>query len=147
MAYELGYAFEESFSGTGASSKPLMRFGIYEEPWIYNHRSRTFESGEQQALQIANRLSESCQASTIHELEPSPSICEEEFRSALARIKQHIRDGSTYQVNFSFKMRFPWTHPAADLYCQLRGSQRVAYSAFLKLYIQVSPVLQPPQNH
>ena len=133
MAYELGYAFEQSLSAIPASSKPLMWFGIYEEPWIYNHRSRTFESGEQHALQIANRLSESCQASTIHELEPSPSICEEEFRSALARIKQYIRDGSTYQVNFSFKMRFPWTHPAADLYCQLRGSQRVPYSAFLKL--------------
>ena len=133
MAYELGYGFEECLSGIAAHSKPLMWFGIYEEPWTYNHRSRTFESGEQQALQIANRLSESCQAPTIHELEPSPSIGEEEFRRALARIKQHIRNGSTYQVNFSFRMRFPWTHPAADLYCQLRGSQRVPYSAFLKL--------------
>ncbi len=133
MAYELGYGFEECFSAIPTSSKPLMWFGIYEEPWTYNHRRRTFESGEQQALQIASRLSASCQAPTIHELEPWPSICEEEFRSALARIKQHIRDGSTYQVNFSFKMRFPWTHPAADLYCQLRGSQRVPYAAFLKL--------------
>ena len=133
MTYELGYAFEECFSGTAFSSKPLMWFGIYEEPWTYNHRSKNFESGEQQALQVANRLGESCRAPTIHELEPSPSIREEEFRSALERIKQHIRDGSTYQVNFSFRMRFPWTHPAADLYCQLRGSQRVPYSAFLKL--------------
>ena len=133
MTYELGYAFEECFSGTAFSSKPLMWFGIYEGPWTYNHRSKNFESGEQQALEIANRLGESCRAPTIHELEPSPSIREEEFRSALERIKQHIRDGSTYQVNFSFRMRFPWTHPAADLYCQLRGSQRVPYSAFLKL--------------
>ncbi len=133
MTYELGYAFEECFSGIPTLSKPLMWFGLYEEPWTYNHRSKSFESGEPDALEIANRLGESCRVPTIHELEPSPTIREEEFRSALARIKQHIRDGSTYQVNFSFRMRFPWAHPAADLYCQLRGSQRVPYSAFLKL--------------
>ena len=65
MTYELGYAFEECFSGTAVSSKPLMWFGIYEEPWTYNHRSKNFESGEQQALEIANRLGESCRAPTI----------------------------------------------------------------------------------
>ena len=131
MAYEMGYAFEDGFCGDFVKATPLMWFGIYEEPWIYDHRTKAFERGEEQALKIAADLNGSPYASTIHEIAPVPSIGEEEFHRALKQIKQHIRDGNTYQVNFSFKMRFPWEHCRTDLYCQLRGSQRVAYSAFI----------------
>ncbi len=131
MTYELGYAFERGFSAELESKSPLMWFGVYDEPWIYNHRNASFERGRRQAAEIAARLNGSPSAPTMHEVFPEPSIGEGEFRDALARIKQHIRDGNTYQVNFSFKMRFPWEHGPADLYCQLRRSQRVAYSAFL----------------
>ena len=132
MSYEVGYAFESGFSGDFTASTPLMWFGVYDKPWTYNHRGKAFERGEQQARRVADLLRASPYAPTIHELAPTPSISEEEFYAALARIKQHIREGNTYQVNFSFKMRFPWEHHLADLYCQLRDSQRVAYSAFLK---------------
>ena len=131
MTYELGSAFEHGLCSDVESTWPLMWFGIYDKPWIYNHRSKTFESGQQQAVEIAAHLEGSPRAPTIHEVVPAPSIGEEEFHDALAKIKQHIRDGSTYQVNFSFKMRFPWEHCPADLYFQLRRNQQVAYSAFV----------------
>ncbi len=133
MAYELGYAFEDGFSGGGKAATPLMWFGLYEEPWIYNHRSKAFESGEERALKIAADLEGSHYAPTIREIVPAPSMDEEEFHRALHQIKQHIRNGNTYQVNFSFKVSFPWEHCLADLYCQLRGRQRVAYTAFVKM--------------
>ena len=133
MAYELGYAFEDSFSCSGKAATPLMWFGIYEEPWIYNHRSKAFESGEKRAMKIAADLEGLHYAPTIREIVPAPSMEEEEFHRAMQQIKQHIRNGNTYQVNFSFKARFPWEHSRADLYCQLRGRQRVAYTAFVRM--------------
>ena len=132
MSYELGYAFEEICSTGFSFSGPLMWFGVYEEPLIYNHRSKIFEMGEERALRIVENVKDLQYHPTVREIASSPSINEKEFHRALLQIKKNIRDGNTYQVNFSFKLKFPWEHCRTDLYCQLRNSQRVAYAALIR---------------
>jgi para-aminobenzoate synthetase/4-amino-4-deoxychorismate lyase len=55
------------------------------------------------------------------------------FESAIARIHEAIRDGETYQVNYTYRMRGrAWGSPVA-LYRRLRARQRVGFGALMRL--------------
>jgi para-aminobenzoate synthetase/4-amino-4-deoxychorismate lyase len=61
------------------------------------------------------------------------------------RILQLIRDGETYQVNYTARAKFRWDHGALQLYLRLRRSQPVPYGAFISCgafsIISLSPEL------
>ncbi|MEP6506172.1 MAG: chorismate-binding protein, partial [Betaproteobacteria bacterium] len=55
------------------------------------------------------------------------------FESAIARIHEAIRDGETYQVNYTYRMHGrAWGSPIA-LYRRLRARQRVGFGALMRL--------------
>ena len=55
------------------------------------------------------------------------------FESAIAQIHEAIRDGETYQVNYTYRMRGrAWGSPIA-LYRRLRARQRVGFGALMRL--------------
>jgi para-aminobenzoate synthetase/4-amino-4-deoxychorismate lyase len=53
------------------------------------------------------------------------------YSRKISQIRGLIRDGETYQVNYTLPCRFRHTGSAVALYLALRKTQRVAYSAFL----------------
>jgi para-aminobenzoate synthetase/4-amino-4-deoxychorismate lyase len=56
-----------------------------------------------------------------------------DFEAAIARIHEAIRDGETYQINYTYRMRGQaWGSPLA-LYRRLRGRQRVGFGALMRL--------------
>jgi para-aminobenzoate synthetase / 4-amino-4-deoxychorismate lyase len=57
----------------------------------------------------------------------------ETYRAKVAAIKTHIRQGDTYQVNFTFKCKFGVEGTALSLYRQLRVRQRVELGAYAQL--------------
>ncbi|MDZ7266281.1 MAG: aminodeoxychorismate synthase component I [candidate division KSB1 bacterium] len=134
LTYEAGYAFEERLPRAVGASLPLLWFGIYEQPLVYDHAAEEFTAGRQWLPQILERLpapaseAASLQAAGLH-----PNLAEPDYERALAQIKAHIAAGDTYQVNFTFKLRFTWPQPPAALYCRLRQNQRVSYAALLTL--------------
>jgi len=132
LAYEAGYAFEKTLAFPCDGAMPLLWFGVYEEPVIYNHVNRSFECGRPQAERLAEQLVE-IKFEEACELALQPSMTETEYREAIAAIKSYIAKGDTYQVNFTFKLRFPLQDGIAALYHRLRRAQRVSYSAFLSL--------------
>ncbi len=132
LAYEAGYAFEKALALPCVAATPLLWFGVYEEPIIYNHLSRSFECGRPRAERLAEQLAEIKFEEAIG-FSPQPAMTEEEYREAIAAIKAYIAAGDTYQVNFTFKLRFPFHGSAAARYHRLRRAQRVSYSAFLSL--------------
>ncbi|MCP3973513.1 MAG: aminodeoxychorismate synthase component I, partial [bacterium] len=61
----------------------------------------------------------------------SPSVTEDEYRSAIEEIHESIGRGDTYQVNHTFRLRAAFSGDAAELYRDLVVSQRGAYGAFI----------------
>jgi len=59
------------------------------------------------------------------------SVDEPQFRDALARIRQYIADGDTYQVNYTYRLRFNAYGSPRTLYRRLRARQPVPYGALI----------------
>jgi para-aminobenzoate synthetase/4-amino-4-deoxychorismate lyase len=55
------------------------------------------------------------------------------FDSALARIHDYIEAGDTYQVNYTYRLRFDAFGSVHALYARLRGRQPVPYGALVRL--------------
>lgn len=69
----------------------------------------------------------------------------QEYYQKIKHIKQYIRQGETYQLNFTGKFTFTFQGDALSLYQELKQQQPVPYAAFCKLdheyIISLSPEL------
>lgn len=134
LAYEAGYAFEQRLHYPAATALPLLWFGIYESPIIYNHRLQAFENGAQEIARILQQIPVQKNMVSPGEIpDVYFNLSEKEYQDAITRIKEYIAAGDTYQVNFTFKLKFQWPYSPTDLYCRLRDNQRVGYAALLSL--------------
>ncbi|MGC8964581.1 MAG: aminodeoxychorismate synthase component I [Brevinematia bacterium] len=61
------------------------------------------------------------------------SLSLEEYFKKLTQIKQYLKDGYTYQVNFTFKAFFEFIGNPFELYLSIRRNQNVKYSSFTSL--------------
>ena len=61
------------------------------------------------------------------------NIDREAFEAALARIHDYIEAGDTYQVNYTYRLRFDAFGSIHALYARLRGRQPVPYGALVGL--------------
>ncbi len=112
LSYEAAPAFDDAFVVRPPGPLPLLHFGLYRDvsmlrrpPWI-----------------------EACPIPAW-----SPSVTRTAYRRAIARIKDYIAAGDTYQVNYTLRLRaavqaHPWT-----LFSALCRAQRVPYGAYLDL--------------
>ena len=55
------------------------------------------------------------------------------FTGAIGRIRDYIAAGDTYQVNYTYRLRFEAFGPLVALYARLRARQRVPYGALVTL--------------
>jgi para-aminobenzoate synthetase/4-amino-4-deoxychorismate lyase len=62
-----------------------------------------------------------------------PSVSEDEFTRAIERIREYIAAGDTYQVNYTYRLRFDAFGPVAALYARLRARQPVPFGALVSL--------------
>ncbi|TFW27492.1 aminodeoxychorismate synthase component I [Massilia horti] len=61
------------------------------------------------------------------------NVDEAAFTQAIDRIRDYIAAGDTYQVNYTFRLRFDAFGPLVPLYCRLRARQPVPYGALVAL--------------
>lgn len=61
------------------------------------------------------------------------NVDEAAFTDAIARIRDYIAAGDTYQVNYTYRLRFDAFGPLVALYARLRARQRVPYGALVAL--------------
>ena len=75
----------------------------------------------------------------------------QEYQQAIQTIKQHIKQGDTYQINLTDRYTFQLQGHALALYLQLKIQQPVAYSAVLHFQdyqiLSLSPELFFKKNH
>ena len=140
FSYELGYYFENDFFRPKAnSSYPLIHLCLFKKTLSFNHKTgRTnvaipglFRPGQKnQDYQLKNL---------------KISLTKQQYLRKISLIKEYIRDGETYQVNFTAKYRFNFSGSTFAFYDDLKNRQNVAYGAFCKFkdeyVISLSPEL------
>lgn len=63
----------------------------------------------------------------------TPNVDEATFTEAIRRIRDYIAAGDTYQVNYTYRLRFDTYGSLVKLYARLRARQRVPYGALVAL--------------
>lgn len=130
VAYEFAYRLEPVLSGLARSGGQGMvaDLGVYRNPLVYDHLSGRFSGGRgwpevaaptdaHPAYRLANlRFSQDRGA----------------YLGKVARVKEYIAAGDTYQVNYTLKLLFDFAGAPGALYETLRRNQSVAYGAFLR---------------
>jgi para-aminobenzoate synthetase / 4-amino-4-deoxychorismate lyase len=129
LSYECGYHFER-FDGLNLSPQPLplASFGIYNQPFIYDHAEARFTGTEPPTLTNnilpKENLTRFTESATI-------TISEDEYCKRIEKIKEYIQAGDTYQVNFTDSVSMQTTASPASAFAMLSDSQPVSYSAFI----------------
>ena len=126
IAYEAASGLDPAFKTRSPGVAPLVWFGLFER----RNEGTKDRSGTDRAYSLSGWR---------------PSISKAEYEDAVARIREYIAAGDTYQVNFSYRLRADFEGDAGALYSDLRRSQRTAYSAFVDTgrfqVLSVSPEL------
>jgi para-aminobenzoate synthetase / 4-amino-4-deoxychorismate lyase len=118
LSYEAGYALRGLTAlSNEAHAFPLLHFFAFKSPQKLT------------ALDINQQLGDS--EFLINHLKLNTTAAE--YGKAFKQIKQHIRQGDTYQVNLTAKYKFNIKGSVKALYQQLRTRQKVAYSAFMHM--------------
>ncbi|MDD3447834.1 MAG: chorismate-binding protein [Gammaproteobacteria bacterium] len=132
LTFELAYALEPRLNGSMPSfDGPLAWFGVFGKPHIFDHATGAW-SPEPPTAQSAHRAAAPGGDGSCADVEYSPRISPGEYAAAYSEIQNWLREGETYQVNFTFPGTCRSALPALELYSRLREAQRVPYSALLQ---------------
>ena len=113
VSYEAAPAFDASLPVHSDPRLPLVWFGIFHKP------------GENR------ETAETSAAYQISEWQLDTSF--EDYEKGINRIKEAIRQGDTYQVNYTSRMHAAFSGNERALYEQLTRNQAASYSACLNL--------------
>ncbi|MBN1983721.1 MAG: aminodeoxychorismate synthase component I [Chitinivibrionales bacterium] len=113
------------------SPLPLVWFGVFEEPFIFDHSTGSWNK----ALPLHN--------STPHEtsapatmlnctLQTVDTISSDHYRTCIEAIREQIRQGNTYQVNYTYDVSVSTQASSFELYTHLRQMQRTPYCAYIQ---------------
>lgn len=111
IAYEAGPAFDPALVVRPPDSFPLLWFGVYREP-----EQVTFPPSPREDLAA---------------IPWKPSVAEDEYRRSFYRIKEYIGAGDTYQVNYTFRLRAPFSEDPWKLFVRMVHAQGYGYAAFV----------------
>ena len=111
MAYEAGPAFDPALAVRPPGDFPLLWFGVYREA-----EEVTFPPLPRENLGA---------------IPWQPSVTEDEYRYSFQKIKEYIRAGDTYQVNYTFRLMAPFSGDPWKLFVQMIYAQGYGYGAFV----------------
>ncbi len=120
ISYEAGFSFEDrlkEYININANF-PLLWFGIYRKPVIFTHS---------QKLALLRCKDSNYSVRNLH-----PNITRKRYVDNIEKIKGFIREGNTYQVNYTFKYKFDFLGSIFNFYEDLKAKQSVCYSAIIK---------------
>lgn len=112
ISYEAAPAFDAALRVRPPGELPLLWFGLYARPEV------------SAALPGLPRLS-------YHLAGWTPTTGRAEYDAALARIKEYIARGETYQVNYSFRLQTPFSGDSWTLFTELVQAQQADYTAYV----------------
>lgn len=113
ISYEAAPAFDASLAVRNPTAFPLVWFGLFKTPV---------------AVELPV-LQESVVAPTIDWI---PSISPARYQSCLSRIRDYIREGHTYQVNFTWRWRTSFGRNPWPEFLQMIRAQPHGYGGFIE---------------
>jgi len=122
LSYEAGYALENTLPRDRTPDIPFLWFGVYSAPLQVPRKAPG-------APVRPKKKRPSDQSASTPEF--TATVSEDEYFDAVGTIREYIAAGDTYQVNYTFRLRFPVIESLTALYERLRRMQSVPYSAFL----------------
>jgi para-aminobenzoate synthetase / 4-amino-4-deoxychorismate lyase len=129
LSYECGYHFQELTAiAPEIKELPLVWFGVYSKPFVFNHSLGRFEGA-------GPSLSSVQKAEALHGaiIGAALEIEQDEYCAKILEIKERIVSGDTYQVNFTDKISFAPPSSASAAFAMLRKQQSVAYAALMNV--------------
>ncbi len=114
LTYEAGYAFLPNLPEPPKLAVPLAWFAL----------SKNFQK------QLPHAFLPEAKQPEIHDLHLSQNLAS--HAEALNKIKDYIRRGHTYQVNYTLRYNGTYGGSSRDLYAWLRQQQRVNYAALIE---------------
>ncbi len=135
FAYEFGYLLEPVLnrlldrSPNKNNKKVIADLGVYSEPHIYNHITGKF-SGAGKWPEVKNADNFNNKDYKVSDLQLS--VKKERYLEDIKKVKEYIKAGDTYQVNYTLELLFDFYGSMASFYKTLRRNQNVSYGAFLK---------------
>lgn len=109
VSYEAAPAFDEAYKVKSQTKMPLLWFGIFEKPMPF----------EKQRI------------GTFHLTDWKRQTSEEQYEEGFKRIKTEIKQGNTYQVNYTLRLQSQFSGDDFAFYQQLAKAQNSNYSAYL----------------
>lgn len=114
LGYEAACAFDRAFKVRHYDSCfPFLWFGLYEAA----------EPIELPAAPEQSVLPQLWQ----------PSVSEAQYENAILQIKEEIRRGHTYQVNYTFRLKSPFQNDAWSLFLELVHAQDTSCAAYVDM--------------
>ena len=113
FSYELGYAFEETFSSYPLNGFPLIYAGCYEKH--QPHKNQRFAGSRAGAVKNI-RL----------------NIAREKYFEHIDVIRSYLQAGDVYQITYCLKILFDYDGSALGLYKKLFDVQPVPYAVFVE---------------
>lgn len=111
VSYEASSAFDPAIVTCDADNFPLLWFGLYPEPGVMDLPKPDFR-----AYSLGT---------------PAPSLSLSEYGPAIDRVKDYIRSGDTYQVNYTIRMHMPFAGDAWQLFLAMVRAQSPGYAAWI----------------
>lgn len=138
LAYEAAYFIADKQSFQLAPEQrcdtPLIHFYAFSEREVLT---------ASQAQGLLASLASGPSVTAIRDLQLN--MTQAAYTDALEQVRTHIRDGDSYQVNYTLKYRFDYQGSAPSLYQTLRASQSVEFAAYLNFpefsVLSISPEL------
>ncbi|BCL79094.1 aminodeoxychorismate synthase, component I [Ktedonobacteria bacterium brp13] len=132
FTYECGYHIEKlGQPNYQRTDYPLAWFGIYQHPIIFDHMHGTFQCTSDTHLTALQALAAPTPSDTFHIHNLRFNLNEQEYTQKIERVKEYIRSGDVYQINFTGRYQFTFEGSALSLYTTLRQRQHVSYGAYL----------------
>ena len=112
LSYEAASAFDAALEVRPPNGFPLLWFGIYKKPKVH-------------------RICPSFPNSNYRLCGWIPSIDRAGYNRALGQIREHLENGETYQVNYTFRLRTPFSGSAWTFFRELIRTQQADYAAYV----------------
>ena len=104
--------------------RPMLWFGAYEEREILDGTS----------VEVLRSRLGGCAGNPAsywaRSINPTESC--DRYKEKINSIKEYIAEGDTYQVNYTFKLRYDFFGDPLSLFLDLNERQKVSYAAFIK---------------
>lgn len=124
LPYELGYFLDEVGVYRRDHKHPLLWFGIYKKPRIYDSLTPA------ELVKLSGMIESRTSPYWVRNINPVEGMAG--YADKVRRIKEYIRNGDTYQVNYTFKLKFDFFGETLSLFHDLNRRQKVSYAAFVK---------------